>query len=121
MSGNKYHAQKTTVDGITFDSRKEAARYKELSILEQAGEISDLRLQVKYELVPERREPETIGPRGVSHPGKRLEAARYYIADFVYTQGEKTVVEDCKGVKTDVYKLKRALMLWRYGIKIHET
>lgn len=121
MTKNKYHATKTAVDGIVFDSKKEARRYVELTALERAGEISDLRLQVKYELVPEQREPETIGPRGGKRPGKRLEAARYYVADFVYTKSGETVVEDCKGVRTDVYKLKRALMLWKYGIKIHET
>lgn len=121
MTKSKYHAQKTVVDGITFDSKKEARRYGELKLLERAGELSDLRLQVKYELIPEQREPGTIGPRGGKRPGKRLEAARYYVADFVYTRNGETVVEDCKGVRTDVYKLKRAMMLWRYGIRIHET
>lgn len=121
MSRNKYHARKTTVDGITFDSKKEAKRYTELKLMVRAGGITGLQRQVKYELIPEQREPETVGPRGGKKTGRLLERARYYVADFVYIKDSETVVEDCKGVRTDVYKLKRALMLYRYGIRIHET
>ena len=101
---SKYHAIKTTFDGITFDSRKEAHRYYELSILQAAGEISDLQRQVTYELIPKQ-------------DGER---ACNYKADFVYQENGKTVVEDVKGVRTDAYKIKRKLMLWVYGIKIRE-
>lgn len=105
----KYHNRKTTVDGILFDSRKEAIRYRELRLLERAGEIQNLRLQVKYEIIPKQ--------------GK--EKAAYYIADFVYKELKddrwETVVEDCKGMKTDVYKLKKKLMRHVYGVEIREV
>lgn len=106
---SKYHNRKTTVDGIMFDSRKEAVRYRELRLLERAGEIRNLRLQVKYEIIPKM--------------GK--ERATYYIADFVYEERKdgrwETVVEDCKGMKTDVYKLKKKLMRHVHGIEIREV
>ena len=102
---SKYHAVKTTVNGITFDSRKEAHRYYELLLLEKAGEISNLKLQVPYELIPKQ-------------PGER---ACIYKADFVYEDQGETIVEDVKGVRTDAYKIKRKLMLWRYGIRIREV
>lgn len=102
---NKYHNKKVVVDGITFDSKKEAGRYRELKMLERAGAISDLRLQVPFELIPKQN-------------GER---ACLYKADFVYIKDGKMVVEDTKGIKTDVYKIKRKLMLYRYGIKITET
>ena len=101
---SKYHAVKTTIDGKTFDSKKEAVRYMELCLLEDAGEIQDLRTQVPYELIPKQA-------------GER---ACIYKADFVYQQNGETVVEDVKGMRTDAYKIKRKLMLWRYGIKIRE-
>lgn len=107
MTRNKYHASKTEIDGIRFDSRKEAARYSELKLLERAGEIRDLQLQVPFELIPKQE-------------GER---ACTYVADFVYHiagTGE-LVVEDAKGMRTDVYKIKRKLMLWRHGIRISEV
>lgn len=102
---NKYRNKKVIVDGISFDSKKEAARYKELRMLERAGIILNLQLQVPFELIPKQ-------------DGER---ACTYKADFVYEQNGKKVVEDTKGMKTDVYKIKRKLMLYRYGIKITET
>ena len=106
MSRNKYNARKAEIDGITFDSRKEAQRYAELKLLLRGGEIRDLRLQVKYELIPKQ-------------DGER---ACNYVADFVYEDAVtgQTVVEDTKGVKTRDYIIKRKLMLWRYGIKVVE-
>jgi hypothetical protein len=110
-SKSKYHAQKTTVDGIIFDSKLEAHRYCELKTLEKAGKISDLRLQVPYELIP-KHEIEGITIR-----------ATKYIADFVYKDERtgKEVVEDTKGFKTSDYKRKKKYMLQRYGIEIHEV
>lgn len=102
---SKYHAQTTLVDGIRFASRKEAARYRELRLLEQAGAIQDLHLQVPFVLLPK------------SQYGRAVK----YIADFVYIQGGKQVVEDAKGYRTDVYKLKRRLMAELLGIEIKET
>lgn len=123
QKGTKYHARKITVDGITFDSQKEARRYSELLLLVKAGEISDLRRQVKFELIPAQREPDVTGPRGGIIKGKVIEREVAYYADFVYRdkRTDRTVVEDVKGMRTEVYNLKRKLMLWRYGIKIKEV
>lgn len=110
--GSKYHAKKTVYDGIRFDSRKEASRYAELKLMEQNGDIQNLELQKRYELIPSQIDPVTK---------KVIERACYYVADFVYTENGVTVVEDTKGVRTDVYKIKRKLMYERYNIRIRET
>lgn len=104
--GAKYGNTKVEVDGMPFDSKREAARWQELRLLERAGEISDLRRQVRYELVPKL-------------PGERPVD---YIADFVYRdKNGNEVVEDVKGVRTPAYVIKRKLMLWRHGIRIREV
>lgn len=118
---SKYHATKTVVDGITFDSKKEAERYKELKMLEQAGAISGLERQKRYELTP------TIRERGVGADkelGRVIERPSYYVADFVYKAADgSTVVEDVKSpiTRTREYVLKRKLMLYLHGIRIKET
>ncbi len=119
---SKYGAKKTAVGGEQFDSKREAKRYQELLLLQRAGEIAGLDRQVKYEIIPEHREPDSIGPRGGKRKGKIIEKARYYVADFVYydARAREVVVEDCKGFRTDVYRLKKALMYDRYGIRIKE-
>lgn len=120
----KYNSTKETVDGITFDSRKEARRYRELRLLEKAGEISELRLQVPYELIPTQREPGTVGKRGAVHPGKIIEKSTVYIADFVYKVGGEEIVEDTKSDATrkkESYVIKRKLMLYLRGIRIKEV
>lgn len=94
----KYHNRKTEVFGILFASAKEAKRYAELKMLEQAGEIAELDRQVKFELIPKQ-------------PGER---ACHYIADFVYLKCGKTVVEDAKGYRTRDYIIKRKLFKQRY-------
>ncbi|MBP3267601.1 MAG: DUF1064 domain-containing protein [Ruminococcus sp.] len=122
VPGSKYQNHKIEVDGHTFDSKREARRYKELKLLEQAGEISDLQMQVKFVLIPAQREPDTVGKRGGIHKGKLLERECDYFADFVYTEnstGQK-VVEDTKGMRTTEYVIKRKLMLYTHGIKIVE-
>ena len=120
---NKYGAKKVTVNGETFDSKKEAARYQELLLLQRAGKIMGLARQQRFEIIPEHREPDTAGPRGGIKKGKVIERARFYVADFVYydVERESLVVEDCKGFRTEAYRLKKALMLDRYGITIKET
>lgn len=123
---NKYNAKKVSVDGIEFDSKKEARRYQELLMLQKAGEIYMLERQKTYELLPAQREPDTVGKRGGVIKGKLLERAVEYVADFVYTDKTgKTVVEDVKGFREGgayaVFVLKRKLMLYRYGIKIIEV
>lgn len=116
----KYHNSKVVIDGITFDSKKEAIRYQELKLLQTAGEISGLKLQVKYTLIPAQYEPDTIGKRGRIKKGKLIERECSYIADFVYFENGYTVVEDTKGVRTKDYIIKRKLMLWVHGIRIKE-
>lgn len=121
---NKYRNTKTIVDGITFDSRKEASRYRELKLLLDAGSISNLRCQEKFVLIPVQREPDIIGVRGGIKKGKVIEKECSYLADFVYEEDGQTVVEDVKGYKNgsayNIYKIKRKLMLYLYGIKIVE-
>ena len=119
---SKFHNQKTMLDGIPFDSKKEARRYSELKLLERAGTISNLDRQVKFSLIPAQREPSTVGGRGAVHLGKVIEQECYYVADFVYLDetGEK-VVEDAKGMRTKEYRIKKKLMLWIHGIRIKEV
>lgn len=107
---NKYNARKVTLCGETFDSQRECNRYCELAMLQKAGAISGLQRQVRYELIPAQK----IG-------GKTVERATAYIADFVYDEDGRTVVEDVKGVRTPEYKIKRKLMLWRNGIRVREV
>ena len=103
---SKYGNIKTyTSDGIKHDSIKEANRWCELKLLQRAGKITELERQVPFELIPK-------------HDGER---ACTYVADFVYMEDGKKIVEDVKGKRTEVYKIKKKLMLWRYGIKIKET
>ena len=110
----KYGNQKTEVDGISFDSRHEANRYIELRYMERAHLIKNLQLQRPFVLLGTQKDTD----------GKVLERPVKYIADFVYTdQDGKTVVEDAKSeaTRTDVYKIKRKLMLAIYGIQIKEV
>lgn len=105
----KYKNRKAVIDGIVFDSKKEARRYSELKLLQRAGKISNLRLQVPFELIPSQYIDK-----------KCVERAVTYRADFVYTENGQTVVEDTKGMRTKDYIIKRKLMLERYGIQIRE-
>ena len=101
IARSKYGSRKTKVDGIVFASQKEAKRYGELKLLQRAGQISDLKLQVRFKLV------QTVT----------------YVADFEYhdrLKGSK-VVEDVKGYRTPVYKRKKKLMKQQHGIEILET
>lgn len=122
---SKYGAKKVTIDGQTFDSKKEGRRFQELKMLEKAGEITDLRTQVKFVLIPAQREPDIIGARGGRKPGRLLERECAYRADFVYKDKQgNTVVEDTKGYKHgaayEIFKIKRKLMLERFRIRIKE-
>ena len=118
---SKYRSKKITRDGITFDSLKEYRRFVELSLLEKAGAIQDLKRQVEFVLIPSQREPDTIGKRGGIIKGKTIEQKCSYIADFVYNENGKTIVEDTKGFKTKDYIIKRKMMLYFHGIKINEV
>lgn len=118
----KYRNRKMRIDGETFDSRKEGRRWRELRLLEAAGEISGLQRQVKYVLIPAQREQGTTGKKGGYKPGKLIERECAYVADFVYqTPDGKTVVEDTKGMRTKEYIIKRKLMLFVHGIRIKEV
>lgn len=122
---SKYNSRKITVDGIKFDSRKEAQRYRELTLLVMAGKIAELELQKRYELIPAQYEEyERYGKRGQRlQNGRRcIEKAVYYIADFAYIdESGNHIVEDTKGFRTKDYIIKRKLMLWVHGIKIREV
>lgn len=106
---------------MTFDSQKEYRRFCELCLLERAGKVADLQRQVKFVLIPAQHEPDTIGARGGVKRGKLLEREVSYVADFVYTEDGKRIVEDTKGFRTADYILKRKMMLYFHGIKIKET
>lgn len=108
---SKYHSRKVTIDGVTYDSLKEYHRFCDLKLMQRAGIITGLQRQVKYELIPTQR-----------INGKAVEQPTSYYADFVYKDHDgNLVVEDVKGFRTDVYILKRKLMLYFYGIQIHEV
>ena len=109
---SKYGNKKTVVDGITFDSKKEANRYCQLKMLERAREISQLELQHEFELIPRQAKGEGI----------RSERACKYRADFYYvTKDGNQIVEDVKGKRTKDYIIKRKLMKYRYGIDVVEV
>lgn len=117
----KYGNKKIIRDGMTFDSAKEYRRYCELKLLERAGEITGLQMQVKFVLIPSQREPDIIGVRGGTKKGKLIEKECAYYADFVYTdKNGLRVVEDTKGMRTTEYIIKRKLMLYVHGIRIRE-
>jgi len=101
---SKYRNRKTTIDGITFDSKAEARRYAELKLLERAGEIKDLELQPKYRLLD-----------GFKKNGKTYRPIDY-IADFRYYDVKlgRMVVEDVKGKRTDVFNIKKKLFEKKY-------
>lgn len=114
-NSSKLKNKKTVVNGIEFDSKREAERYTVLHAMEQSGLISDLQLQVKYCLLPPQK-------------GKtRNERAVTYIADFVYKRNGETVVEDSKGYRNPAsatyakFVLKRKLMMYIHGIEIQEV
>lgn len=98
----KYRNVKTVIDGITFDSKKEAARYAELKILLKGKVISNLELQPSF--------PVVVNDKKIC----------VYKADFSYTENGKSAIEDVKGVRTPVYRLKKKLVEALYGIKIIE-
>lgn len=130
MNYNKYHSSKCRCSqGHMHDSRKEARRCNELTLLEKAGAVSNLRQQVKYVLIPTQREF-TGGwyskgeKKGQPKPGKIIERECCYIADFAYIDNGAEVVEDVKGYTAGqayaVFKIKKKLMLYVHGIRIRE-
>ena len=102
---NKYGARRVHTEEGWFDSEREHRRWGDLKLLERAGKIKNLRRQVPYELIPKRG---------------RMRAIRF-IADFVYEENGKVVVEDSKGYRNRLYMLKWRLMEWRHGIQVVES
>jgi hypothetical protein len=105
---SKYRNKKTTLHGLTFDSKAEAKRYLELVMLQNTGAITNLELQVPFELIPK---------QGNERPCT-------YIADFVYFENGERVVEDLKSPATRKkpdYVIKRKLLLFRHGIRLKES
>lgn len=126
---SKYNSKKITVDGITFDSITEAQRYRELALLEKAGQIESLELQTVFELIPAQYEYYArYGKKGQRlKDGKRcIEKSCVYKADFTYLENGELVVEDTKGYRDPSsagyakFVIKRKLMLYIHGIKIKE-
>lgn len=123
---NKFNARKVICDGIKFASEREKERYCTLKLLEKAGEITGLRLQVPFDLYPALyfdydTRTYTLEKRSGKH-GFCVRRAGKYIADSVYYEkGMEMVVEDAKGCKTKEYLRKKRLMEKLYGIKIRET
>lgn len=101
--GSKYKNQETVVNNIKFDSKREAARYRILRLLEIAEKILDLRTQQRFEI--------KVNNQLIGH----------YVADFTYWEDGSLVVEDAKGVRTDMYRWKKKLMKAVHGIEIKET
>jgi hypothetical protein len=134
-SKTKLNNQSIVIDGIEFQSKKEGNRYCELKLLERTGAISNLELQKRFELIPAQYETIETGEyykAGVKKGQPKtkrvcIEQSVVYIADFVYQENGKTVVEDVKGFRDTSsatyakFVLKRKMMLWIHGIKIQEV
>lgn len=100
---SKYHAKKVTVNGYEYDSKKESKRAVELDYLEKIGKIKDLQKQVRF----------LLQDGYVNNQGKKIRPISY-IADFVYTQNDKKIVEDTKGFRTEVYLIKKKIFMYKY-------
>lgn len=107
---SKYGNRKTDYGGLTFDSKAESRRYQDLMMMERMGLIHDLRRQVPFTLIP---------------AGRWSDGRKYgktvYKADFTYIEDGNLIVEDVKGYRTEVYRLKRKLMKDRFNIEIREV
>ncbi|OPY78274.1 MAG: hypothetical protein A4E65_02297 [Syntrophorhabdus sp. PtaU1.Bin153] len=120
MGANKYKNKKVEVDGIVFDSSKEAKVYADLKVLKASGEIKDFARQVKFELIP--NQYEDIQDEKGKTKKKLVERAVTYVADFVidHNDGSKAVI-DVKGYPDQKYGIKRKLMRYMHGIAIQEV
>jgi len=105
---SKYRNKKVFYKNMKFDSKKEYLRYLVLEDMQRKGEISGLQMQVPFVLVP------SFQLNNVKYKSIK------YIADFVYEKDGKIVVEDVKGMRTDVYKIKKKLMAYINKIEIKE-
>lgn len=105
----KYANVRSVYQGENFDSKAELKRWVDLLLLQKAKQISGLERQVPFVLIPRQ-----------TRPSGGVERECTYVADFVYVEGGKRVVEDVKGALTPEYRLKRKLMLHVHGIEIRE-
>ena len=99
---NKYNARKTVVDGITFDSKKEAKKYQELNLLLRAGEIVEIHLQPEFELIPD-----------FEYQGKKIRGVKYTADFMVYWKNGKIQIIETKGCKTRDYVIRKKLLLMK--------
>lgn len=120
---SKYGNKKAKADGKVFDSKAERSRYHTLHMLEKAGEISDLRMQVPFEIIPAVYETEEVQLKTKTKQVQKLvQRATHYVADFVYKDADgNVVVEDAKGFRTKEYLLKKKMMRAFLGITIQEV
>lgn len=120
---SKYRNKKVKCGNKTLDSKHERRRYYTLQMLEKAGEISDLRLQVPFEVIPAIYETVEVQLKTkVKRVQKCIQRATHYIADFVYKDKDgNEVVEDAKGFRTKEYLLKKKMMRAFLGITIKEV
>lgn len=100
---SKYGAQKTVINGVKYDSKKESKRGQELEYLEKIGKISNLQRQVKFELQP----------AFTNNVGEKVRAITY-VADFLYEDDGQKIVEDSKGFRTKEYILKKKMFQFKY-------
>jgi hypothetical protein len=118
---SKFHNEPVTVDGIRYDSKNEMLRHNFLKMMERAGEISNLRYHVKFELIPQITKEEIVHLKTKDKIVTRVEqSARHYEADFVYIVNKtgEEIVEDFKGQETDLFKFKAALFFYLYKKRI---
>lgn len=122
---SKYNSRKIVTEDGTFDSVRELDRWEELKLMCVGGKIRRLQRQVEFELIPAQYAESWTGKRGAEHQGKLLERKCCYVADFAYEERHGDdwtwVIEDCKGMRTPDYIIKRKLMLFLKGIRIRET
>ena len=111
INRSKYHSKKVIIDGIKFDSKREGEYYQKLKILEKKGLIKDLELQKEY----------LLQDKFVINGKTRRKIT--YRADFSYvsTEDDRLHVIDVKGFRTDLYKLKKKLFEYKYGVEIEEV
>lgn len=117
---SKFGNEKVTVDGVTYDSTGEYKRFCFLKMLEKAGEISNLRHHVNFELIPKITREEVVHLKTKDKVVTKVDQlARHYEADFVYInkKGEE-IIEDFKGQETDLFKFKAALFFYLYKKRI---
>lgn len=119
----KYGSKKVAYNGIAFDSKKEMYCYIKLKSMQDEGEISDLRLQVPFEIIPAVYETHEVQMKTkVKTVTKLVQRAAYYVADFVYTDKDgNQIVVDAKGFRPYEYELKRKMMRAFLGITIKEV